>query len=241
MSQIDTEKMQNDCDAPSRFDIYRYIHKAVRAFMCDTLIQVGNADGADAEEMTRVIARVRGLVAFCVSHLEHENDFVHAAMEARCPGSSDATAGDHVHHADACEKLAALADAVEQAASGGRNEKMTQLYLYLALFVAENFTHMNVEETENNTALWATHSDEELIGIEHAIVASLTPEENAITLRWMIPALNASERAEFLRGVLRTVPAPVFDGMLASVKPHLTTGDWEKLMGALRPGELLAA
>jgi hypothetical protein len=241
MSQFDAEKMQSDSSAPSRFDIYRYIHKAVRAFMCDTLIQVGNADGADAEEMTRVIARVRGLVAFCVSHLEHENDFVHAAMEARCPGSSDATAGDHVHHADACEKLAALADAVEQAASGGRNEKMTQLYLYLALFVAENFTHMNVEETENNTALWATHSDEELIGIEHAIVASLTPEENAITLRWMIPALNASERAEFLRGVLRTVPAPVFDGMLASVKPHLTTGDWEKLMGALRPGELLAA
>ena len=57
-----------------------------------------------------------------------------------------------------------------------RATAVAELQRFLAQFVAENLTHMNVEESWNNAVLWETHSDAELIAIEQAIVASLSPE-----------------------------------------------------------------
>jgi hypothetical protein len=217
--------------AAGRFEIYRRIHKALRACMGDTLVRVGRLDAADAGELRETLAQVRLLLDFCTSHLEHENDFIHAAMEARRPGSAETTAGDHVHHIAACQRLAALADALERRPGEAR---AFELYRYLALFVAENLTHMHIEETENNAVLQRAYTDAELIAIEQAIVASLTPQEQGLTMRWMIPAMNPEERAEMLLGALANMPAQAFDGMLGALKPHLPERDWDKLMLALR-------
>ena len=233
--------MSNSTNSSMRIDIYRHIHKALRAYMCDTLTRVGRLDGRDLQETSEVLAQVRAMAAFCAGHIKHENNFVHPAMEARLPGSSKVTASDHEHHVDACEKLHAFADAVEQAGGPARDAAILQLYRYLALFVGENLTHMNIEEMENNAVLWATYADIELIGIEQAIVASLSPEEKMLSARWMIPAINPEERAELLKGMLQAMPRQVFDGMLAQVKPYLSNADWSKLMLALWPAEALAA
>lgn len=233
--------MIHNTNRPMRRDIYRNVHKALRACMCDTLTRVGRLDGGDAQEVREVLGQVRGMAAFCAGHLEHENKFVHTAMEARLPGSSELTAADHGHHVVACEKLLAFADAAELADGAARDAAILQLYRYLALFVGENLTHMNIEETENNATLWATYADTELIEIEQAIVTSLSPEEKMASARWMVPALNPEERAELLKGMMQAAPKPVFDRMLAQIEPHLSDTDWDKLMLALRPVEALAA
>ena len=233
--------MINSTNRPMRFDIYRNIHKALRACMCDTLTRVGRLDGGDAQEMREVLAQVRAMATFCAGHLEHENKFVHTAMEARLPGSSELTAADHGHHVVACEKLHAFADAAELAGGAARASAILHLYRYLALFVGENLTHMDIEETENNATLWSTYADTELIEIEHAIVASLSPEKKMASTRWMIPAVNPEERAELVKGMMHAAPKQVFDRMLAQIEPHLSHTDWDKLMLALRPAEALAA
>lgn len=45
----------------------------------------------------------------------------------------------------------------------------------LALFVADDVQHMHVEETAHDAVLWAHYSDDELMAIEQAIVASIPP------------------------------------------------------------------
>lgn len=233
--------MIHSTNRPMRLNIYQNIHKALRACMCDTLTRIGRLDGGDAQEVREVLAQVRAMAAFCAGHLEHENRFVHTAMEARLSGSSELTAADHEHHVVACEKLHAFADAAELADGAARAATILQLYRYLALFVGENLTHMEIEETENNATLWATYADTELIEIEQAIVASLSPEEKMANARWMIPALNPEERAELLQGMMQAAPKQVFDRMLAQIESHLSHADWDKLMLALRPAEALAA
>ncbi|RJG06122.1 hypothetical protein D3870_08995 [Noviherbaspirillum cavernae] len=227
--------------AAPRYDIYAIIHKALRAFMCDTLVSVGNADADDAKEVAAVLAQVRELAAFCASHLKHENDFVHPAMEAAQPGAAAQTAGDHLHHEWALRQVGTLADAVDAASTEVRAAALGQLYRYLAVFVAENFTHMNIEETDNNAVLWAACSDEELMGIEHAIVASIPPDEMAASMRWMIPAMTANERAAALGGMRAGAPAPVFDAVLGIAHTYLSERDWNKLALALALPERLAA
>lgn len=214
-----------------RLDIYAGVHKGLRAFMTDTLVAVGRMDAHDPAEVDRTLTQVRELLEACRVHLNAENQFLHPAMEMRRPGSAGVTARDHGDQAQVFEQLEADARAVERAQPGAP----MRLYHGLALFVAENLSHMHVEETENNATLWASYSDEELAEIHHAIVASLRPETMAAFMRWIIPALSPVERAGLLTGIRLGAPREVLDRLLAIAQPHLSERDWGKLMAALGP------
>lgn len=228
-------------DAP-RFDLYRPIHKALRAFMSDTLVAVGSLDIDDEADVTVVVDQTRGLLAMLAVHLDDENRFVHAAMEARRPGSARRTADDHVSHECALADLEHLLVTLERSdGAPTRAQAAFELYRRLGLFVAENYEHMNVEERENNAVLWADYADEELVAIEGEILGSIPPEALAVGMRWMIPAINHGERVGMLQGMRAGMPPETFEGVLAIARAHLAARDWAKLESALGLGSELAA
>ena len=110
---------------------------------------------------------------------------------------------------------------------------LRRLYLRLSLFVAENFEHMQREETQMNAALWVTHSDEEIRAIEQRIIASHEPQEMQLALRWMLPHLSPEERSAMLDGMRAHAPAEAFAGVLGLIRPLLGGRDWRKLSQAL--------
>lgn len=216
-----------------RLDLYVGIHKALRHFMTDTLHRVGRMDSGDAAELARTLGQFEDLMALCEQHIHHENHFVHAAIEARAPRAAARTAGDHVEHFAHIEALRADARRVAQADAAARPALALRLYRHLALFVADNFQHMNVEETQNNAALWANYRDDELMALHQRIVASLPPEENLLVMRWMIPASTPAERAQVLGGMRAGAPAEAFAAALDAVRPHLDDSAWDQLARAL--------
>jgi hypothetical protein len=225
----------------ARADIYLRIHKALRACMADTLLWIGRLDCADPREVADAMAQVRSIAGFCAGHLRHEDEFVHPALEAARPGAAREIEDEHVHHNAACARLAQLADAIGEAGAAERQPLAKQLYRALALFLAESLVHMDKEETDNNAILWAGYDDQQLMAIEHAIVASLSDQERATSMRWMLPALTPAERLAMFEGVRRGAPPPVFDAMLAGLRPLLAAADWNKLCAGLSRPELLAA
>ncbi|QDZ27978.1 hemerythrin domain-containing protein [Noviherbaspirillum sp. UKPF54] len=241
MEQAISPSQSHATGVVQRFDIYAHIHKALRLFMSDTLQAVGAMDGSDGGEVACVLGQVRALIVFCGRHLQHENQFIHTAMEARQPGSACTISSEHVHHESALERLSTLASAVEGAQDEVRSGAIADLYRELGLFIADNLAHMHIEETGNNAVLWATHSDEEIIGIEQALVASIPPDESLATMRWMIPALSARERAEKLALIRRHVPPPAFDALLDVARENLSKRDWSKLADALGIEDRMAA
>jgi len=219
--------------AAPRHDMYSGIHKALRAMMADTLLAVGRMDVDDGLERARVTERVLELLQLCGSHLQHENDFVHAAIEARAPGASDRIGHEHEDHA---RHIAQLADAVAVLRGcdpAARPGAAARLYRELALFVAENFQHMHVEETAHNAVLWARYTDAELEAVHDALVGAIRPDEMMVTMRWLVPFMNPAERAGLLCGIRAKAPAPAFDAILALVQPHLDATEWAKLARAL--------
>lgn len=216
-----------------RHDLYVGIHKAMRHFMTDTLHRVGRMDPTDAADLARTLGQFEDLMAACMNHLHHENDFVHTALEARSPRGSARTADDHVEHIALIEALRAEARTLAQAEASARPALALRLYRHLALFVADNFQHMNVEETQNNAALWSQYSDAELEQLHHAIVSSLPPAETMEVMRWMIPAMNPAERAETLAGMQAGAPAAAFAAVLDVVRPQLDERAWAQLTRAL--------
>ena len=151
--------------APARNDLYVSIHKALRSFMSDTLVRIGRIDVDDAADREAALDQLDELLALCLSHLKHENEFVHTAIEAKQPAGSERIAGEHAEHA---ESIAALQDeaASLRGASGPDAARIAlRLYRHLALFVAENFQHMHFEESAHNALLWQHYSDDELVAL----------------------------------------------------------------------------
>jgi hypothetical protein len=216
-----------------RFDIYAPIHKGLRACFAHTLVSVGRLDWTDSEEIEHVAQEVQDLLTFCSKHLQKENTFVHAAMESRRPGSASAAVEEHVHHERDIAALRELALTLRLLPALRREAAARELYQRLTAFVTENLLHMAMEESEHNRVLWETHSDAEIRGIEAAIVASMPPEDAQLSLRWMLTAMSAEERAAFLGGMRQHAPAAVFEGVLGFLRPLLGERDRFKLDAAL--------
>jgi hypothetical protein len=233
--KIDANEMNQlaAVQGPPRVDMYTGIHKAARALMSDTLLAVGRMDCDDDLERAQVCHRVLELLDFCAGHLKHENDFIHTAIEARMPGASQHIAGEHVEHE---QHLAALSARVAQLLAcppAQRAGLALDLYRQLSLFVAENFQHMHVEETAHNAVLQANYTDAELNAIHDALVASIPPLEMMAIARWLVPFMNPAERTGMLSGMQASAPAPAFQAVIDTVRPHLTDGEWGKLARSL--------
>lgn len=219
--------------AQPRFDMYTGIHKALRALMADTLLAVGRMDWADPLETANTTERVLGLLEFCAGHLKHENDFVHAAIEARAPGASAQVGHEHEEHLRGITALADCVAVLRSCAPQQRAPAAERLYRELALFIAENFQHMHVEETAHNAVLWARYTDAELVAVHDALVASIPPEEMAFTARWLIAYMNPAERALVCLDMRAKAPPQAFDALMDVVRPHLAPQEWAKLARAL--------
>lgn len=216
-----------------RFDIYAPIHKGMRAFFAHMLVAVGGLDSEDNEEVAAVMAELEELLDFCRRHLAKENGYVHPALESRRPGITAAIVADHEHHERDIAGLAALAFTIRHIPALRRESVVQDLYRHLARFVADNLLHMAEEESENNRALWETHSDEEIMAIEGAIVASQTQEEAGKSLRWMLPAMSAQERLRFMVKMREVAPEGTVETVITALRQHLRSHDVRKLEAGL--------
>ena len=212
-----------------RLDLYAPIHKALRSFMCDTLLRVGRIDVADAADRHATLAQCDELLALCESHVHHENEFMHPAIEARQPSGSARIALEHEEHLQSIAELRDDLAALRAAPADAAPVLALRLYRHLALFVADNFQHMHIEETAHNAALWAHYSDAELMQLHGRLMAAIDPREHLLVARWMLPALTPAERKAVVDGIKAETPPEAFLGLMAQVRPLLSRNTWAQL------------
>jgi predicted ester cyclase len=205
----------------ARFDLYGQVHKGLRAFMCDTLVELGKLDSGNDHEVKRVLDQLDQLLDYCLGHIAKEDTYVHAAMQERDPKAALIVSAEHKEHAAAIEQLRAAAQAVACASGLMRDQAAGRMYGAFARFVAENLEHMHLEESQHNGFLWAHFSDDELAGIHGAIMAATSPADMALGARWIVPFLTPGERTALIEGLRATMPGDVFDAVHAMIRPHL--------------------
>lgn len=221
-------------------DLYQAIHKALRNALQSNLMRLGRLDIEDPADVEATTADLLDLLDWLHDHLTIEENFVHAAIEQRCPQESPVqTRHDHEHHRRDLRIL--RGDCLQLASSSGlpapvRETLARRLYLSFARFVGDNLVHMTFEETVVNAQLWKLFSDEELHAIHGRIMASESPAQLARALRWMMPALNPAERAAVVKGARATIEPSVFGVLLSQIWSLLNGCDKEKLDRALDDG-----
>lgn len=226
--------MSHHVIASSRFNFYQAVHKGLRAFMADTVVRVGRTDPDDAQECAECAEQVRTLLHVCAEHLAHENRFIHPAMTRCAPGSAAQVETEHEEH---LAHIADLRETLAGALSAGpdeRAERWTRLYHELSLFVADNLSHMLLEERDHNAVLWQHYSDQALIVLHDELVASIPPDEMALHFRWMLPNVSHAERVGMLQGMRQGMPAEVFASQLDMARPLLDARSWLKVKAAFQ-------
>lgn len=236
MSQAQHSELTRETNAlalaaePARVDLYRQVHRGLRAAMAQALVNAGTA-ATDQQSLEVVANEVEALAFLCKKHLDHENAFVHPALELRTPGSSRNTADDHIGHERAIERLNGLVGQLRARPGATQaRELLDQLYRTLALFVADNLEHMDLEERHNMRVLQAAYTDAELMSLEHELIASIAPDVMLKFMRWMLPAMSPEERSEFLGQMALGAPPAVIGAVIDAAAPHLPVGEPQALL-----------
>lgn len=215
--------------APVAIDLYRDIHKGIRAELFGAVLDAGSLDPADDADRAAVATQVGGLVDLLASHAEHEDAVIQPVLVGELPALAEQIEGEHHALEGRIVGLRVLADEAAAAPAVDRRHTSYRLYVELASFTGAYLAHQDVEERVVMPALEAAVGVEACLGLHQAIVGSIPPDEMAQSLAFMIPAMNVEDRTELLGGMQAGAPPEVFEQVLGLVRSVLPAAEHKEL------------
>lgn len=194
-------------------DLYRDIHKGIRAELFALTEEAGRVDPSAREDRACLAAHVRSTVALLVSHAEHEDTHMQPAIEEHLATLAAQIAHEHEILEGRLQVLQSLADDAVDADEATARMAAHRLYLDLASFTSAYLAHQDLEERAVMPALEVAIGPQAALVIHQAIVTSIPPEEMVQSLALMLPAMNVDDRTELLGGMQAGAPPEVFNGV----------------------------
>ena len=194
-------------------DLYRDIHKAIRAELFATTVDAGRVDPADRSGRQVLAQRVDDLVELLVTHAEHEDTAVQPTLEVHMPRLAERIEDEHAQLEARMVDLRSLAIGRPRRSPGRPAHRRHHLYLELASFTSAYLEHQDLEERVVMPDLETIIGAEVVGAIHGAIIGSIPPDVMATSLALMLPAMNIDDRTELLGGMRAGAPAEVFAGV----------------------------
>ena len=209
---------------PVAFDLYRDVHKAIRAELFAVVGDAGRLDPSDDCGVAALAAQVQQTVQFLLEHAEHEDGSILPALELHAPAIAARVTDDH-HMLDArMETLVEIAGAARIADS--RRPLLHELYIELAAFTGTYLLHQDFEERQVGQVLESAVGIDGVLAIHAAIIGNMPPQQLFASLALMLPAMNVDDRTDLLGGTRATAPAAAFDGAWSLARSVLTPDDF---------------
>jgi hypothetical protein len=214
---------------PVTFDLYRDIHKGIRAELFAVTGAAGSLDPADRAGRADLACQVHTVTDMLVRHAEHEDAAIQPVLETHLPALADTVASDHPVLEARITAIRALADNAVEAPSFAQRGDVHRVYLELASFTSAYLAHQDVEEREIMPALQRAVGLDQVLAIHHAIIGSIPPDEMAEALAVMLPAMNLDDRSALLGGMQENAPAEVFAQVFGLARSVLAPADGNAL------------
>ena len=223
-----------------RYNPFNQIHKALRALLYDTALQIQRVDFSDDDATEIVLENVELVILLFEGHAHVEDTMVFPLIKDTAPSIVASFEAQHEedhslaellsHSVKCCRKAARL----DEKLFAGRG-----LLLAFNDFLAFNVKHMNEEETLVNGYLWKYFSDEELMEHTKKIAAAIPPEKNMHYSKWMLKGLNNHEIFIWYSAIKHTAPAVVFNMFCDMAEKELETSKWGTIKDVLQEGMLV--
>jgi hypothetical protein len=219
--------------APVTFDLYRDVHKAIRAELFAVTLEAASLDPSLGIGRAALAAHMRDVVAFLIDHAEHEDAAIQPVLERELPDLAARVEVDHEVLEARMGDLVAIAEEAAQLDAVDAGHRVHRVHLAVASFTSAYLEHQDVEERVIMPALEAAVGVEAVVGIHQAILSSIPPEAMAKSLALMLPAMNVDGRSELLGGMRAGAPAEVFEGVWSLAGSVLDPVDLAAVAGRL--------
>ncbi len=194
-------------------DLYRDIHKGIRADLFALTSAAGSIDPSDPADVRAVAAHLEDTIVLLETHAGHEDTHVGPALTEHLPQLQDTIERDHAVLEGRLADLRTWAADAVATPSGMRRAPVQRLYVELASFTSAYLAHQDIEERIVMPELDRVIGLEAVAAIHQAIIASIPPADLAQSLALMLPAMNNDDRTELLGGMQAGAPPEVFEGV----------------------------
>ncbi len=194
-------------------DLYRDIHKGIRAELFTVTLTAGRVDPACDADLDALAAHVGAVATLLNEHAGHEDAHIDAPLQASFPTFAERINADHAILDARIDGLRERAADLRSTVAGERRNRVHGLYMELASFTSAYLDHQDFEERIVMPAVDAALGLEGVGAIHGAIIAGIPPEEMARSLAIMLPAMNVEDRTELLGGMQAGAPPEVFEGV----------------------------
>jgi hypothetical protein len=223
--------------APVTHDLYRDIHKALRAELFSVVTEAASLDPNHGLARAALASHVREIVGLLDDHAEHEDAAIQPVLERELPDLAERIAVDHQAFEARTEALVAMAEDAAQLDAADAGHRVHRVHLAVASFTSAYLEHQDVEERVIMPALEEAVGGEAVVGIHQEILASIPPEDMVRSLAVMLPAMNIEGRTELLGGMREGAPAEVFEGVWGRTGSVLEPADFAAVAARLGLGD----
>ncbi len=217
-------------------DLYRDIHKGIRAELFAITGTAGNIDPASELDRVALADHVASVGNVLEMHAHHEDGFLDPVLGVHLPDLAEQIASDHERLERQFASITDLADSAVTAPADDQRRLTQLLYLGLARFTSQYLAHQDLEERVVMPRLEAAIGVEQCGALHGAIVGSIPPDDLARSLAFMLPAMNVDDRTEMLGGIRMVAPSEAFDAVVGLARSVLQPADFTALTTRLAVG-----
>jgi hypothetical protein len=209
----------------SKIDFYTTLHKGLRRALFGAAQAVAAAEPTDDEAVEGALEQLHDTLKLVSKLGAIESVRIHAFLEVRCPGATQAAQADSDRQTLAIGALVQLEKEVRDIGGRHRTELLSELSSSFAAFVGEVLLHLSDAELEIMPLLRETASYEELNEMQRQIFADLGRDAFVALVREVVPAVCRRERMGFLTTVQRCAPSAVWPSIWWAVCSILSDED----------------
>jgi hypothetical protein len=214
-------------------DLYRDIHKGIRAELFAVTSTAGSIDPSDRCDRAALSDHISSIAGVLESHAHHEDAVIDPVLERHLPDLADEINDDHTRLERMFSSITDLGSAIVEVAGSEQRRLLQLLHLDLARFTGSYLAHIDLEERVVMQRLPELLGVEEIAAMHGAIIGSIPPDEMARSLAFMLPAMNIDDRAELFGGLRLAAPPEAFDATMGLAQSVLRPADFVALADRL--------
>lgn len=206
-----------------RFNLFKSVHKGLRALLADTLIQLQQTDFLIETQANATFERIKLVLLLMHRHTKWEEDIVFQKLGTAAISMTSYFTSQHYHTDALTLNMDILICGFEEAKTLTEKEMVANSLLNAFIeFSAYNFNHMNMEEQLINPLLWQTYSDQELHELQLIHLNPAESKSELTFLQWMLIHNTNRELASWLNNMRHTTAASQFNRVYDLVQTVLS-------------------
>ncbi|MFA4868892.1 MAG: hemerythrin domain-containing protein [Pedobacter sp.] len=185
-----------------RFNLFKSVHKGLRALLADTLLQLQQTDFLIADQATIAVERIKLVLLLMHRHTKWEEDFIFPKLGAESQSMISFFTNQHYHTDALTLNIDILICGFVEAKTNAEKEAVANNLLNAFVeFLAYNFNHMNMEEQLINPLLWNNNNDNELRALQLQHLNASTSRSEQVFLQWMLIHNTNRELASWMNSM----------------------------------------